>query len=338
MTRLPHTPPLLGALLLTLAAGACEQPRAHGDVNAIIIAAERDRWDGISEIVEAGLEPTIQTVRDERPFRLTYQDPEGGVEWSQLRRFRQVLVIGSPSEPWIEEALAARRTNDPVTPPTFVQVDNVWARGQTVSVIVLPEGGGSEALAAMVDTVRATLEAQYRGYATTRMYVSGRDTVLADSLAREVGFALTLPSVYRYSVRDSVFRFRNDNPSPTELIREIGVTWLEPAPDSLPGQVAMAEWRSEFANAYYNDPQDPNAAIETFRPIQVGDVQGVEYQSAWVSPEGAWPAGGPFIARAMHCPGQDRLYLLDAWLYAPTQAKYEYMIQLQTILDSFRCR
>ena len=34
---------------------------------------------------------------------------------------------------------------------------------------------------------------------------------------------------------------------------------------------------------------------------------------------------------------QDRMYLLDAWLYAPGKEKYEYMIQLQTILGSFRC-
>jgi hypothetical protein len=31
------------------------------------------------------------------------------------------------------------------------------------------------------------------------------------------------------------------------------------------------------------------------------------------------------------------MYLLDAWLYAPGKQKYEYMIQLQTILDTFRC-
>jgi len=31
------------------------------------------------------------------------------------------------------------------------------------------------------------------------------------------------------------------------------------------------------------------------------------------------------------------MYLIDAWLYAPGKEKYEYMIQLQTILNTFRC-
>jgi hypothetical protein len=63
-----------------------------------------------------------------------------------------------------------------------------------------------------------------------------------------------------------------------------------------------------------------------------------ELQAVWQNPPSAdWPAAGPFIARVVACEEQDRLYLLDAWLYAPGRDKYEYMIQLNTVLDSFRC-
>lgn len=37
------------------------------------------------------------------------------------------------------------------------------------------------------------------------------------------------------------------------------------------------------------------------------------------------------------CDEQDRTYLIDAWLYAPGREKYEYIIQLETIVDSFSC-
>ena len=37
------------------------------------------------------------------------------------------------------------------------------------------------------------------------------------------------------------------------------------------------------------------------------------------------------------CPEQDRTYLLDAWLYIPGRSKYEYVLQLETILDTFVC-
>jgi hypothetical protein len=37
------------------------------------------------------------------------------------------------------------------------------------------------------------------------------------------------------------------------------------------------------------------------------------------------------------CEEQDRIYLIDAWLYAPGDEKYEYMIQLDQIVASFDC-
>ena len=64
----------------------------------------------------------------------------------------------------------------------------------------------------------------------------------------------------------------------------------------------------------------------------------IQIQAQWRNPpERGWPAGGPFITRAVTCESQDRTYYVDAWLYAPGKEKYEYMIQLETILDSFRC-
>jgi hypothetical protein len=41
------------------------------------------------------------------------------------------------------------------------------------------------------------------------------------------------------------------------------------------------------------------------------------------------------LTRLVQCP--EYVYLVDSWLYAPGRAKYEYMVQLQTLLDSFRC-
>ena len=61
-------------------------------------------------------------------------------------------------------------------------------------------------------------------------------------------------------------------------------------------------------------------------------------QATWRNPPGSgWPAGGPFITYGITCANQDRTYFVDAWLYAPGREKYEYMIQLETILGTFRC-
>ena len=325
----------LVALVLLLA--ACEQPRSHGDLDAVIVGVEQELWQSVEEEFRAQMEPTIQTVREERPFRVTQIDPATEDAWGQLRRFRQTVVMGTTETPWVAEALDRGGEAVPEA-PALVEVLNVWARGQKVWVLVLPETDPGPAVTELAAEVQRKMDQEYREWVRSRMYVSGRDTILADSLAQNVGFSMQFPNVYRYYVEaDSVFRFRNDNPSPRELIREVAVTWWEPAPDELPTRAELEAWRLEMAANYYVDPQELDTSVVTFEPISLNGAEGVEFQSAWRSLPDAWPAGGPFITRAVHCPDQDRLYVMDAWVYAPERTKYQYVIQLQNILNSFRC-
>ncbi len=329
-------PLLFASALLVVAVAACEQPRAHGDRNAVIVAASDELWLQIEDEFRAQMEPPVQTVRAEQPFRITPVDPEIEDGWGQLRRFRQLVVMGTAETPWVAEALDS---SDEAVPeaPALVEVLDVWARGQKVWVLLLPETDPGPAVTQLAGEVLTKMDAEYRDYVRSRMYVSGRDTILADSLAQNVGFSIQLPNVYRYTVEGDVFRFRNDNPSPRELIREVAVTWIEPAPEEDPTQEELEEWRLELAAEYYVDPQELDLSVVTFREIELNGARGVEFQAAWRSLPDAWPAGGPSIVRALRCPEQDRMYLMDSWVYAPDRDKYEYVIQLQYILDSFRC-
>lgn len=336
MPRRFSIPALFASVLLAMAVTACEQPRAHGDRNAVIVAASEELWLQVEDEFREQMEPPVQTVRNEQPFRITPVHPEIEDAWGQLRRFRQTVVLGTRETPWVAEALDAFDEAVPEA-PALVEVMDVWARGQKVWVLLLPKGDPGPAVRQLAGEVLTKMDAEYRDYVRSRMYVSGRDSILADSLAQNVGFSLQLPNVYRYTVEDSVFRFRNDNPSPRELIREVAVTWIEPAPEENPTQEELEEWRMELAAEYYVDPQELDLSVVSFRELEVNGTQGVEFQSAWRSLAGAWPAGGPSIMRAVRCPQQDRLYLMDSWVYAPDRDKYEYVIQLQNVLDSFRC-
>lgn len=331
-------PILLVTLALTMS--GCEIPRAHGDVNALIVGADPDLWTEVEPTIREAMEPTTRTVRNEETFRVTHQDPADAEIWGNLRRFRQVIAMGDASDPWVEAALAEARADAIPDAPGIIQVGDVWARGQQVSVILLPEQGQAQAVRALADELHILLDEQFRSYAVNRMFLTGVNTELASSLAESAGFSLQLPQVYETLSRDSIFRFRNDNPSPTELIREVIVTWESPIPEELPTAEELRVWRDSIVVEHYVDRQlvDTTSAVQTsYQPIELDGLDGVEYQGAWVSPEDAWPAGGPFILRALRCPEQDRLYYVDAWLYAPNRGKYEYMIQLETILDSFRC-
>ena len=327
------------SLLLTAAVAALsacgEKGMSYGDPNSIIAVMSPELWEQVSDEFYEALEPTIQTVRDEKTFTVTYQEP-GGPYWDRLRRFRQMVAVGTPSDFWVAEALEEAR-EEAGEGGGLMQVHDVWARDQTVTLLVLPEGGGEEELVEQLPDIRDTLDRQYRDYARVRMYMSGVDTALADTLRRDAGFTLLLPDVYRRRHTDSVYVFRNDNPDPSELIREIAITWRTPDRVAM-NQEGLLAWREQLVAQHYNEPQDVVLDQAVAGPFTFDGREGFELRAVWTNPpDRGWPAAGPFITRLIPCPDQDRVYLIDAWLYAPGKEKYEYMIQIETILETFEC-
>lgn len=327
----------LAFLTLTLALGACDKQGAWGDANSIVAVVPADLWAEVEDSVYSALEPRIWTVRDEKAFTVTYADP-ADPRSSDLRRFKQLLLIGPRGMPWIDEALAAANRGDrEVTAPAVVQVNNVWARAQLVTVVLTPESGQSAAVLSELPDLSALYDRQYRQWSINRMFVSGRDTALADTLAREAGFQLLVPQVYYWDKQDSLYIFRNDNPDPSELIRQVSVTWMHPIPMGIEAEDLLA-WRSDVVEKYYSYPQVNVWDSARAQAFEHRGQEAYQIQAIWQNPpDSGWPAAGPFILRAVRCPEQERLYLIDAWLYAPDREKYEYMIQLETILDSFEC-
>ena len=328
---------MTGTLLATalFSLGACnERPLSYGDANSIIAVMSVEQWDAVSQDVYEALERTIATVRAEKTFTVTYQQPMVAY-WDRLRRFRQMLVVGSPSESWVQEVLDDSR--QAITENGIHQVYDVWSSGQTVTLVLLDDGWGADDLAPYLPQVSDLLDGQFRAYAANRMYFSGIDSALADTLSARAGFLMYLPEVYDWEGRDSLYIFRNDNPDPAELIRQVAVTWFTPAPGMLDTE-GLIEWRNRIALENYNEPQDFLREGMTERTFSFQGSDAVEVRSQWRNPpERNWPAGGPLITRTVTCDNQDRTYLLDAWLYAPGKEKYEYMVQLETLLNTFRC-
>ena len=135
----------LGVLtLLSIGAGACETTGiAYGDVNSIIAVMSPELWSEVEEDVYEALEPTIRTVRDEKTFTVTYQEPFAEY-WGDLRRFRQILIVGSATDPVVVEVLD--RADEQISQPGVHQLGDAWARGQSITLVLLPEGGGADDL------------------------------------------------------------------------------------------------------------------------------------------------------------------------------------------------
>jgi hypothetical protein len=325
---------LLLAAMATVTLSACDTTSlAYGDNNSIVAAMDPALWEEVGEEIYGALEPTILTVTEEKTFTVTFQDPSRE-EWRNLRRFRQILLVGTGEESWMQEATVKART--PVEGPGLYRAYDVWSRGQQVTIIVANAATAADEVRAHLTEINETLDTQYRAWAKDRMFMSGADSALADTLMAEGRFSLILPDVYRWTRLDSIYLFRNDQPDPSELIRNITVSWKTPIPEDMQPE-GLIEWRAQVSESF-SQPQVVDLSVVDAGPFQFRGRPSYQIQAIWKNPpDYSWPAAGPFITRSVICPEQNRMYLLDAWLYAPGKEKYEYMIQLETILESFRC-
>ncbi len=324
----------LTALALSLF-GCDVQPPSWGEFNSIIVGTSEDQWLAVADMVEQAVEARVVTVRQEKTFVVTHQDPFRPA-WDRLQRFRQLLLIGTAEDPWMADALALTGRSS-FDPPEILQVEEVWARGQTATVILLSSRDAAEA-ESLMEPLHDLLDSRYRQWVKARMFMTGPNEALADSLWDMAQFSIVLPQLYRRRTEDSVFMFRNDNPDPSELIRQITITWRTYTPEPITEDELLA-WRQEVADGHFGYPQVMDLELAQTRRLQQGDVIMEEVRAVWANPpEDTFPAGGPMITRAIPCPHHGRDYLVDAWLYAPGRDKYQYILQLETILDSFRCR
>jgi hypothetical protein len=205
-----------------------------------------------------------------------------------------------------------------------------------VTVVVAEAGQEAETWLRILPELIEVIDERYRAWALERMFVSGVDSLVADSLAARFGFRVQIPKVYRFVIRegprDTVVILRNDNPDPSELIRSLLITW-RPRLAELDADVAL-DWRAAIDSVHYNVPQRIEPSEKEARAFRISGQEALEVTGTWVD-EGTFPAAGPFIVWLVQCP--DRTVFIDAWLYAPRKPKYEYMIQLEQILGSVTC-
>jgi hypothetical protein len=333
---MPMRKPLFLLALAALAACDDRTRPAMGDEHSVIIVAHDTLWAQVEDTVLAALQPRIFAVREEAAFRVSHESPASPY-WADLRRFRQIVAIGRPDDPWVAEPLRRAGAEADAGLDGVVAASSVWARNQRVLAVVVPGTGEAEAVVARIDTVAALLDRRYREWTRERMFTSGLNTELTRVLAEHGDFTLHLPNVYRWrQVSDSAFLFINDQPDASQLVRSLLVTWRSGTGDE-PAAGEILDWRQAVADRYYDWGQETQREPVQVRPLLAPSGGATEARGVWHGTIEGFPQAGLFISRAIDCPAQDRRYLLDAWLYAPARAKYQYIIQLETILGSFRC-
>lgn len=315
-----------------VAMAGCGKPFALGEANSLIVVASDSVWAQVSEATYAILERTVFTTRDEKIFNVTQVGTESA-ELPQLLLWRQVLVFGPPGDERL--ARVARKAGREPAPGEIFQATDVWAHGQVVTGIVLEPGREVDSWLERLPPLSDLLEQSFRDYVMNRMFVSGVDTATASFLRETYGVTLEVPRVYERIRREGdIVILRNDNPEPSELIRSVLIQRLDPV-DSLAAADVYA-WRESMDDTQYNVPQSFQPLPERERIVELGDREAVEVRGIWQD-QGGYPAAGPFIGVGVLCPSGT--FFLDAWLYSPNprRSKWEYLMQLERIVESFRC-
>lgn len=324
--------------LLAVLAAACFKPTAYGEANSLIVVhPDEELWAQVEEATYGTLEPTIFTVREEKKFYVQPVDTAATDDFSKLRTFKQVLIFGTPDNRFVQWVADEADVEAP-EPGQIVRAREIWAEGQIVTAVVLdPDdraGSWKDALPELIERIDGT----YRDFVRRRMFTTGVDSASGDSLERRYGFRVRFPRVYDVRVRnegEGPVVIRNDNPEPSQLIRSVLVDWRSPPLDTLtPGEAYR--WRAAVDSLHYVVPQ----AIDTTRRnsverLEVSGRPALEVTGVWSDEGTDFPAGGPFVARLVQCP--ERTFFLDAWVYAPGKDKYQYVLQVRELLDSFTC-
>lgn len=315
-----------------VAVAGCGKPSALGEANSLIVVASDSVWTQVREATYASLERTVFTTRDEKIFNVTEVGLESA-ELPQLLLWRQVLIFAPPGDDRL--AYVARGSGRDPVPGEIFQARDVWARGQVVTAIVLEPGREVDSWHESLPALSALLEQSFRDYVLSRMFVSGVDTATASVLRATYGITIEVPRVYERILRENdIVLLRNDNPEPSELIRSVLIQRLDPV-DSLSAADVYA-WRESMDDTQYNVPQTFQPLAERERIVKLGDREAVEVRGIWQD-QGEYPAAGLFIGLGVRCPSGT--FFLDAWLYSPNprRSKWEYLMQLERIVASFRC-
>jgi len=347
--------PLLAALVLagTLLSGCTKGP-AYGSDNALIAVLGADLPAGLEDTLRIAFEREVFTTRPERIIEITATTPS---ELGEFERWRRLLVVEALPGAILVPELVDFDDRDAIV----AEVEDVWARDQTIWVVAASTPEETARLAASVaDSLYDVIHQRYVERHVERMWASEPDSALAETLLAELGFTFVPPRVYREAPRSAppdTRMFYNEEPR-----RIVSLHW-RPAPDSLTVDEVLRARRSwgeaafpdealsvpgpapagddtastgEEAGTPEEGPATPATGGVTHLAAQRTELAGrdaVRLQGLWRETDGT--SGGLFVTYGTVC--GDRLVLLDGNLYAPERDKYPYLIQFDRIFRTFRC-
>lgn len=326
----------LAAGMLVFACGKMPgaKPRAFGREKEILVICDNDIWKNIEKAMRREIEAPLEAVRTETVFEIA--QVEATVvsyykEWDKLILIESLDAMHLLPDVVDDSTLNVLKSGRGLF---FSQID-IWARGQRVVGIAAPT---REELLPLVklngNKIYTAFLRQLEQEELQNMYVSGRDSTLADSLAAAFGFRFLLPDVYERTSADSLpenkLLFVHQDP-----VRSILITWFDNPGPLDTTQAGLAVLRRQATGDVYPGQETVEYRIKTSR-VQANGVERLRVFGVWENRQEI--SGGIFIDQVIDSPTQHRRFYIDCLLFCPDPRlnKYRYMFQLDRIMDSFQ--
>jgi uncharacterized protein DUF4837 len=331
---------LLAALTTTLAVSCgdfqMQKPLARGREKEILVICNKEVWKAIEKDMRRYLEVPVKAVRLEPIFEIAQIEQK---LVSHYKEWDKIILVESLDNMSLLPDVVNQKMLDKIAQDQGLFFTNfdVWAKPQRVAGLAAPT---DELLAPLVrmhgDRIFKDFLHQLEEQEKIRMYYSGKNINLVDSLSACCGFSMLLPKVYERIRIDSLpadkMLFVHTDP-----VRSIVVTWEEQ--DILPEQdyskESLAAGRDSLLKGIYPNmrtlPERVDTSTVTAKGLERLRVYGVWENLQEIS-------GGIYITQIIEVPAQKRRYTIDCRLFCPDSrlSKYRYILQLDWIMDSFK--
>ena len=324
------------------------KPRAIGDVNRVVIVADRELLQTpVGDSIAYHYEQPYPLMPQPEPlYDLRYMTAEEITQNGPRRELRSYVVIAdlrdeqSSTTRFVTQMLGEEKilaAKEDYRKGTTVVTDQ-WANGQ---IIVYLYAEGPDQLADLVaksfNAAQKRIDASDEEVLMANIYQSGRNKAVRDTVQQLVGLTFDVPQDYLVAKAEPGFvwlrRDLNDvvqnlliSEVPYEGGRQISIDSAVAYRNRISRDAVRTNTKGSVMST--ND-RDLPIVRET---ITVDGVEALAAKGVWEMSDDYM--GGPFFTYLIPDESKDKLYVVDAFVYAPgsKKGKRNYMQQLETIV------
>lgn len=337
-------------LILLIVLSSCDMPKkkATGNEDEIYVVADTTEYEQLKTALSETFSKVIYTPQAEKLFKL---NPKQFNSISFVKEKKNVVIVApldsdSKVSEYIKNVLDSTVQEKVRNDSTFVITKyDFWAQGQLVMFLTAPT---LDQLREHIFNNQDDLLYYFQNTSTKRLKKNlysnyYEQKAMEGRLLDKYGWIIYIKEGYDLAIdspeKNFVWIRRGVN---TSVERWIFVHWIENAsPEFLNKDSIIAE-RNRLTKEFYRTTDNRNyvrvvkgqAEYQTHSEVNFLDRYAIMTQGLWEMNDHSM--GGPFINYTFYEEESQRIYMLDASLFAPKYSKRKFLKQVDGILQSFK--